>query len=131
MRTILVIACFVLLGCQQPAQQEGSADQKQTQSNETTATVKKIENVERNVQWQIARIQYFDHEGGFFGLVTEDNKRYLPLNLATEFQQHNAKVRFTGKTKPDVMTIKQWGTPFEIEKIEIIEKGVSRTELTH
>lgn len=131
LRALVAISCLILLGCQQGVKQEDNAEQAINQSSEANVPVKKNDKVKREEQWQVARIQYFELEGGFFGLITSDNKKYLPLNLPTEFQQHNAQVRFAGKVKPNMMTIQQWGTPIEIKKIELISKGKTREELTH
>lgn len=128
MRVLLIIACIIIAGCQQGAQK---GDAGNVDSNGVIASVSKAKPSKLNEQWQTAQIEFFEFEGGFFGLTTTDNKKYLPINLPKELQQHNAKVRFIGKVKSDMMTIQQWGTPLKITKIELIEKGVSKKELSH
>ena len=73
--------------------------------------------------WHQGTIKYFNLEGGFYGLITENGNRYLPLNLAKEFHQNGAVVKFTGKAEPGMMTIQQWGTPFTITDIKLIKAG--------
>lgn len=63
-------------------------------------------------------IQYIDLEGGFYGIVADNNEHYLPLNLPEVFRVNGLRVRFVAKIRNDVMTIYMWGTPVEILKIE-------------
>ena len=62
-------------------------------------------------------------EGGFFGLVSNEGKHWLPLNLNKEFQQHGAVIKVKGNPVKGMMTIQQWGTPFSITHIELIKAG--------
>lgn len=71
----------------------------------------------------IATIRYMNIEGGFFGVISKDGKRWLPLNLKKEFQQDGAIIKVTGSAVNDMMTIQQWGTPFSITHIELIKAG--------
>jgi len=62
-------------------------------------------------------ITYIDLEGGFYGLVTSDGVKYLPLDLPDEFKQDGLKVDFSGVIDPDIMTIQMWGQPLKILSI--------------
>ncbi|MFH0914254.1 MAG: hypothetical protein V1849_03075 [Chloroflexota bacterium] len=62
-------------------------------------------------------VKFISLEGGFYGIVGDDGQNYDPLNLAKEFQQDGLRVRFEGRKK-DVATIRMWGTPVEITRIE-------------
>ncbi len=62
-------------------------------------------------------VTYFDLEGGFFGIVTNDLEYYLPLNLPPEFERNGLKITFNAVADPDVMTIQMWGTPIRILSI--------------
>ncbi|MFY8274700.1 hypothetical protein AAEU32_11315 [Pseudoalteromonas sp. SSDWG2] len=74
-------------------------------------------------QWFVAQVHYIALEGGFFGLVTDQNQHFLPLNLPKHYCQHGAKVKLQGRIKHDAMTIQQWGTPFMIDSIELLSAG--------
>lgn len=76
------------------------------------------------IMWQTATVKYMQLEGGFWGLVTDKGQQLLPMNLAKEFRQINAVVKFRGHIKNDVMTIQQWGTPFEITEMTLIKAGI-------
>ncbi|KAF1076636.1 hypothetical protein [Methanogenium sp. MK-MG] len=69
-------------------------------------------------------VVYNDFEGGFYGIVTDDGTRYLPLNLPDEFAQDNLSVTFAGTVQKDVVTIQQWGTPLELSEISSGDKVV-------
>ena len=70
----------------------------------------------------VGTIKHIDLEGGFFGLLSDDKKKYLPLNLAKEFQKDGLRVEVMGLPKSDVITIAQWGTPLEIKSIKKAEE---------
>ncbi|MBS3797932.1 MULTISPECIES: hypothetical protein [unclassified Pseudoalteromonas] len=72
-------------------------------------------------KWLEAEVCYLNLEGGFFGLVTRDGKRLLPLNLPATFSQAGAQVKLQGYAQRDMMTIQQWGTPFHLTQIEFID----------
>jgi hypothetical protein len=76
------------------------------------------------IMWQTATVKYMEFEGGFWGLVTENGQKLLPMNLAKEFRQFDAVVKFQGQVKGDVMTIQQWGTPFKITEMTLIKAGI-------
>ncbi len=59
-------------------------------------------------------------EGGFYGIVADDGKRWLPLGLPKAFQRPGLKVHFSGTPKPDLITIQQWGTPLQITDIKAL-----------
>lgn len=64
------------------------------------------------------RIVFVDLEGGFFGIISDDGRRFDPMNLEKEFQVSGLRVRFEGRTRTDVLGFRMWGTPFKVLKIE-------------
>lgn len=64
-------------------------------------------------------IKYFDLEGGFYGIIGDNGKNYLPVNLSSEFKIDGLKIKFTYKKVEDSIDIFMWGTPIELVKIEI------------
>jgi hypothetical protein len=67
----------------------------------------------------VAEVILIPLEGGFYGLLAEDGRRFLPLNLPEGFRREGLKVRVRGEMKKNVATIYMWGTPFEIHEIEV------------
>jgi inhibitor of cysteine peptidase len=63
-------------------------------------------------------VVFNDLEGGFWGIVADDGKRYDPLNLDKEFQVAGLKVRFEAKPRRDVVGFHMWGVAVELIRIE-------------
>ena len=62
-------------------------------------------------------------EGGFYGIITDDGKKYLPLNLPERYRHDRLRVWFKAKLRRNVTTIYMWGEPIEILKIKRIKEG--------
>lgn len=59
-------------------------------------------------------VTYIDLEGGFYGIVTDDGTRYLPLGLEERYRVDGMRITFAGKIARDTVTLQQWGVPVEI-----------------
>ena len=58
-------------------------------------------------------ITYIDLEGGFYGIITPDDERYLPLNLSEVYRVDGMRILFAAEIQ-NVATIQMWGIPVEI-----------------
>jgi len=65
-------------------------------------------------------IEYIPLEGGFYGIVTDEGEKYLPLNLPEEFKKDGLRIWFKAKPKK-IATNQIWGKPIEILEIKLIE----------
>ncbi|WP_292522099.1 DUF333 domain-containing protein [Methanoculleus sp.] len=65
-----------------------------------------------------ATVTYIDLEGGFYGLVTDDGRQFLPGNLNETWQVDGANVTFVAAVQEETLTIQQWGTPVEILAVD-------------
>ncbi|MEW5760545.1 MAG: carboxypeptidase regulatory-like domain-containing protein, partial [Candidatus Thermoplasmatota archaeon] len=72
-------------------------------------------------------IKYIDLEGGFWGIISDDNNSYDPTNLPEEFQVDGLRVYFEAKILEDQAGIDQWGTIVEIIKIEALDDTPQET----
>ncbi|MGB9695702.1 MAG: hypothetical protein ACP5P3_05775 [Ignavibacteria bacterium] len=63
------------------------------------------------------KVIFFNLEGGFYGITTENGSQYIPLNLKEEFKQDNLKVYFRGTLRPDVVTTYNWGESIQLDDI--------------
>lgn len=68
-------------------------------------------------------IKFMSFEGGFYGIVTDNNLKFLPTNLTEKYRQNGAIVEFSGDEIKDIITFQQWGIPFEINEISLIKPG--------
>jgi hypothetical protein len=66
-------------------------------------------------------VKFVDLEGGFYGIVGDDNKQYEPMNLEQTYQKDGLRVRFQAKIRQDMASIHMWGTIIEITRIEILK----------
>lgn len=66
-------------------------------------------------------VVYNELEGGFYGIVADDGKKYNPINLDKEFQQDSLRVKFDANLKKGMVGIHMWGVYVEILKIEKID----------
>ncbi|WP_371187032.1 hypothetical protein [Thalassotalea maritima] len=78
---------------------------------------------EIQAQWYQGTLRYYQLEGGFYGFISDSGARLLPLNLDKELHQHGAKLRLFGYPQKNISTIQQWGTPFKVLKVEVLEQG--------
>jgi hypothetical protein len=63
-------------------------------------------------------IKFLHFEGGFYGIVSDDGKRYDPTALDQEFQIDSLRVKFEVEPLHGMATIHMWGTPVSIIHIE-------------
>lgn len=96
-----------------------------TEATSTTETstpqIKEQKQMERVLMQ--GTVRFMNLEGGFYGIITKDGRRLLPMNLEKELRQDGAIIEFSGDVVKDVMTIQQWGTPFKLEDVVLIKPG--------
>ncbi len=62
-------------------------------------------------------VQHIPLEGGFYGIVAEDGRRYDPINLPEAFRQDGLEVACRIRTVPDRASFHMWGQLVEIIEI--------------
>lgn len=65
-------------------------------------------------------MRYLSFEGGFYGILGDNGKNYLPDKLTEEFQIDGLKIYFEG-TITDLTTTVQWGRTINLTKIQKME----------
>ena len=63
-------------------------------------------------------IKYIPLEGGFYGIIADDGKKYDPINLDQNFATDGLKVKVKAKILKDVVSFHMWGEIIKIIKIE-------------
>ena len=63
-------------------------------------------------------VEYVDLEGGFYGIVAEDGRRFDPTDLGEDFQQDGLRVRFRVRPREGVVGTHMWGTIVEVLEVE-------------
>jgi len=61
-------------------------------------------------------VKYLSFEGGFYGIVTDNNKfkNLDPINLPLEFRKDGLRVRFKAKIRYDAASFHMWGIIVEL-----------------
>ncbi|MFQ3313626.1 MAG: hypothetical protein ACI8SC_002839 [Colwellia sp.] len=109
-----VIILLSLIGCSQ-----ASHEQRQTQGTvklgDNQVTAKEMHT------WQQVTVNYYDLEGGFYGLISYTGSKLLPMNLAKQYQLPGTILKVKGETIKGMVTIQQWGQPFKITDVELVK----------
>jgi hypothetical protein len=70
----------------------------------------------------VGTMVYLDFSLGFYGILTNDSIKYLPLDLEEKFMINNLKIKFNFTIpKYSANTIVMWGKPIYITKIKKVE----------
>ncbi|MHB8904992.1 MAG: hypothetical protein ACYC4T_03415 [Melioribacteraceae bacterium] len=76
-----------------------------------------VESEYSEIRYATGSVKYLSFEGGFYGIITDDNKNLDPLNLPKEFQVEGKRIQFKYIEKNDMASIHMWGTIIEIIEI--------------
>jgi inhibitor of cysteine peptidase len=66
-------------------------------------------------------VKFVDLEGGFYGIMGDNDQQYEPINLEQTYQEDGLRIRFQAKIRQDMASIHMWGKIIEITKIEILK----------
>jgi heat shock protein HslJ len=62
-------------------------------------------------------VRWRELEGGFYAIDADDGRKFEPLNLSRDFRVDGLRVRVIAKPRPDMASIRMYGTPIEIVRI--------------
>lgn len=65
-----------------------------------------LTNVPFNIE---GKVVYLAMEGGFYGIISNEGRKYLATNLPGMFQQNNLILRGKAILQPNTLGIHQWG----------------------
>jgi hypothetical protein len=68
-------------------------------------------------------IVYNEIEGGFYGIKSDDGKKYNPINLDAPFRKDGLRVKFDANPKKGMVGIHMWGEYVEIIHIETLDES--------
>lgn len=133
MKSIISVAFLLLMvvGCDQTTEKKSTAAVDENQVQEVAIETVKVDQKDNVIQklksepikWQQAKVKYLNFEGGFYGLVTHNGDKYLPIKLDKAFKQDGAVVNIQGVVIENMMTTQQWGKPYKIANIQLIKAG--------
>ena len=56
-------------------------------------------------------------EGGFFGVVADDGRKFNPTKLSKEYRTDGLRVVVRGKARPDLRSFQMWGQIIQVTDI--------------
>ncbi|MDD1668688.1 MAG: protease inhibitor I42 family protein [Methanomicrobiales archaeon] len=65
-------------------------------------------------------VTYQNLEGGFYGILGDDGKKYDPLNLDAKYQRDGLRIAFEATDAKDIVSTRMWGTPVNLDQVEVI-----------
>ncbi len=65
-------------------------------------------------------VHYVNEEGGFWGILDDDGKRYDPIHLPLELRRPGLKAEFSTRILEGHIGIRMWGILVEILEYKII-----------
>ena len=68
----------------------------------------------------IGTVHYINAEGGFWGILGDDGKRYDPIHLPLELRRPGLRVELTIRILEGHVGLRMWGTLVEILEYKII-----------
>jgi len=73
-----------------------------------TTPKKEPKMIKINKAWQQVTVKYLAFEGGFYGLISKNGAKLLPMNLPAKYKVAGTLLRVKGHAMNDTMTIQQW-----------------------
>jgi hypothetical protein len=73
---------------------------------------------EDNIIQDTGIIKYVDLEGGFYGIITDKQEQYTPINLPEEFRQDTIRIEFKAIYVKNQSSFHMWGKLIYILEIE-------------
>ena len=68
----------------------------------------------------IGTARYFDFEGGFWGIESQDGAKYTPVNMPEQLKLDGAKVKIHAEILQDAFSLSMWGESIRIIGFETL-----------
>ena len=131
------LLAFGLIGCNESQESTDSKPAEKEQKTLTTgssvpatadetktkmALVKKDIDIEAGITLK-GVLEYKDLEGGFYAFTSEGGQHFILQGLAPEYLRHGLVISVTGVPKPELVTIQNYGTVFEVFDVTILDES--------
>ncbi|WP_406663205.1 hypothetical protein [Gallaecimonas sp. GXIMD1310] len=107
----LILPALLLSACSQPPAPVARPDSAQPVKEKAVQVMLTLK----------VKVVYQPLEGGFYGLVDAQGRRWLPLALDQQYQRNGLQMTVTGQPAAGTMTAQQWGTPFRITAVTAVD----------
>lgn len=85
------------------------------------------DNPENDITDFQATVRYIDLEGGFWGFISADGSRYLPVKLEEKYRKDGLNVSVKARILKDTADFRMWGSQVKILEIKAT-KGSENAE---
>ena len=110
--SLFIIMLFFTFGCSKVASVSGidvpNDDLTTIQEQSNNGAIKGV-------------VNYYDIEGGFWGLTDEGGQNYLLIDAKNNAYEDKKEYLVSGLAHPEWITFKMWGTPFEVTTASIVK----------
>ncbi|MFZ5946955.1 MAG: hypothetical protein ACOYU5_03195 [Stygiobacter sp.] len=79
-------------------------------------------NISEPTHLQKGKVKFISLEGGFYGIISDKNENFDPINLSKEFQKDDLKILFSYKERNDLYSFHMWGKIIELTEIKLDEE---------
>jgi hypothetical protein len=66
----------------------------------------------------MGRLEWIELEGGFWGIIADNGEKFVPTDVCEPLREDGLRVHFSGRTRPDMSGIHQWGTYLDLQVLE-------------
>lgn len=113
---VYLTAAVALLGC---AGEGDDAAQTQAKVIEAAQPVQQKEEAAMIIV--TGTVVFKELEGGFYGLDSDDGKKYMPHGMDKSLLKNGMKVRVKGHIMTDMMSFQQYGEMLKVVESEMID----------
>ena len=112
---LLVTACAASPNAVEPIKQAAPAALEKPAMTEPAASTTSPARINTT-----GTVRFQDMEGGFWGIIADDGRKFDPMGLDAKFQKDGLRVRFEAAPDPDRMSTHMWGTIVRITRMEAL-----------
>ena len=112
---LLVTACAASPNAVEPIKQAAPAALEKPAMTEPAASTASPARINTT-----GTVRFQEMEGGFWGIIADDGRKFDPMGLDAKFQKDGLRVRFEATPDPDRMSTHMWGTIVRITRMEAL-----------
>ncbi|WP_371195254.1 hypothetical protein [Glaciecola sp. SC05] len=118
---IITVATLFLFGCSGNSTSAQNSPETQTAEAAQETSNQLIEKKEDAVMQLTGTIRYQDFEGGFYGFVAQNGKKYTLSRLANEYRRDGLVIQITAEPLHGMATTTQFGELLTVHTVKVID----------
>ena len=124
-RLSALIVFGLLSACGSNSEQVAVSNQQDTSSTSQIQVVDGQDNkTEKDAHMIITgQVLYQTMEGGFYGFVANDGRKYMPSGLAKQYRKNGLILEISAQLMPDILTTQQFGEVIKVLEVKVIDES--------